>query len=156
MSDTPTDNAASRAGFLAQLASQLRAQDLYGRREARSDADILAAYVLDRAQRKRIPILGDPDPATLGRLETFYNAVGLAVERASGVMVSPIVKMHPEGFGRVVLTAGRLIVGNKFHRDVHRFGFDSLEALAAQGEALVSDAIALIERFPEVVHCEGA
>ena len=68
--------------------------------------------------------MGDPDPETLWRLELFYNAVGLAVERQTGVMVSPMMKMHHEGFGR-------LIVVNKHLRDVHRFGFPSLEKVGA-------------------------
>jgi probable nitrogen fixation protein len=94
--------------------------------------------------------MGDPDPETLWRLELFYNAVGLSVERATGIMVSPMMKMHHEGFGRLVLTAGRLVVINKHLRDVHRFGFDSLEKLVAEGEKLVAGAIAMIEKFPEV------
>ena len=81
----------------------------------------------------QLPIIGDPDPETLWRLELFYNAVGLVIERATGIMVSPMMKIHHEGFGRLVLTAGRLIVLNKQLRDVHRFGFDSLEKLAERG-----------------------
>ena len=65
-------------------------------------------------------------------------------------MVSPMMKMHHEGFGRMVLTAGRLVVINKHLRDVHRFGFESLEKLVAEGEKLVSEATAMIEKFPEV------
>ena len=29
--------------------------------------------------------MGDPDPETIWRLELFYNAVGLAIERVTGV-----------------------------------------------------------------------
>ncbi len=78
--------------------------------------------------------MGDPDPETLWRLELFYNAIGLAIERSLGIMVSPMMKMRHEGFGRMVLIGGRLIVVNKHLRDVHRFGFDSLEKLVAEGE----------------------
>jgi probable nitrogen fixation protein len=42
-----------------------------------------------------------------------------------------MTKMSHEGFGRTVLTTGRLIVVNRYLRDVHRFGFPSLEKLAA-------------------------
>jgi probable nitrogen fixation protein len=37
-------------------------------------------------------------------------------------MVTPMTKMSHEGFGRTVLTTGRLIVVNRHLRDVHRFG----------------------------------
>ena len=52
-------------------------------------------------------------------------------------MVSPMMKMSHEGFGRLVLMAGRLIVVNKQLRDVHRFGFLSLEKLAEEGAKYV-------------------
>jgi probable nitrogen fixation protein len=113
---------------------------------------LLEPFILSAEQRREIPLMGDPDPETLWRLELFYNAVGLAVERETGVMVSPMMKMHHEGFGRLVLTAGRLIVVNKHLRDVHRFGFPSLAKLADAGARLVADAVAMIREFPPVAH----
>lgn len=136
--------------FYRELVKQWRAQDSYGAWEKKSDTDLLAPYVLDKEQRRAIPIIGDPDPEILWRVELFYNAVGLATERASGVMVSPMMKMSHEGFGRMVLIAGRLIVVNKQLRDVHRFGFPSMEKLAEEGDKLVAGALEMIEKFPEV------
>jgi probable nitrogen fixation protein len=69
-------------------------------------------------------------------------------------MASSMMKMHHEGFGRLVLTAGRLIVVNKHLRDVHRFGFETLDKLAAEGEKLVAAAVGMIHRFPEVAKYE--
>jgi probable nitrogen fixation protein len=135
--------------FLKELIKQWRAQDMHGAWDKKSDLELIAPYIVTKEQRREIPIMGDPDPETLWRLELFYNAIGLAVERATGIMVSPMMKMHHEGFGRMVLLAGRLVVVNKHLRDVHRFGFDSLEKLAAEGDKLVSDACAMIERFPD-------
>ena len=136
--------------FVRELVKQWRAQDTYGSWEGKSDAQLLEPYVLDKEKRAAIPLMGDPDPETLWRLELFYNAVGLAVERATGIMVSPVMKMHHEGFGRMVLTAGRLVVVNKHLRDVHRFGFPTYEKLAAEGEKLVDSAVEMIRKFPEV------
>jgi probable nitrogen fixation protein len=137
--------------FVKELVKQLRAQDTYGTWEGKSDVTLLEPFVLDKEKRKNVPIIGDPDPETLWRVELFYNAVGLAIERRTGIMVSPLMKMHHEGFGRIVLTAGRLIVVNKQLRDVHRFGFASLERLAEEGEKLVAAGIEMIARFPDVV-----
>ena len=136
--------------FLQELVKQWRAQDTHGAWEGKSDHDLLEPYVLDREKRRQIPMMGDPDPETLWRLELFYNAVGLAVERTTGVMVSPMMKMHHEGFGRMILTAGRLIVVNKHLRDVHRFGFDSLERLGEEGDKLIAMATDMINKYPEV------
>jgi probable nitrogen fixation protein len=136
--------------FFRELVKQWRAQDSYGAWEKKSDTGLLAPYVLDKEQRRAIPIIGDPDPEILWRVELFYNAVGLATERASGVMVSPMMKMSHAGFGRMVLIAGRLVVVNKQLRDVHRFGFPSMEKLAEEGDKLVAGALEMIEKFPEV------
>lgn len=67
-------------------------------------------------------------------------------------MVTPMMKMHHEGFGRIVLIAGRLIVVNKQLRDVHRFGFLTLEKLAEEGDKLVNAGVEMIRKFPDVAN----
>jgi probable nitrogen fixation protein len=138
--------------FVRELLKVIRAQDTHGAWDGKDDRALLAPYVLSAQQRREIPIMGDPDPETLWRLELFYNAVGLAVERETGVMVSPMMKMHHEGFGRLVLTAGRLIVVNKHLRDVHRFGFPSLAKLEQTGAGLVAEAIGMVRSYPDVAN----
>ena len=135
--------------FLKELIKQWRAQDTHGAWDKKGDLDLIAPYIITREKRREIPIMGDPDPETLWRLELFYNAVGLTIERATGIMVSPIMKMHHEGFGRMVLTAGRLVVVNKHLRDVHRFGFETLVKLVEEGEKLVRAGVDMIGKFPE-------
>jgi probable nitrogen fixation protein len=136
--------------FIGELIKQIRAQDTHGSWEGKSDATLLKPYIITPEERRALPIMGDPDPETLWRLELFHNAVGLAIERATGCMVSPLMKMSHEGFGRLVLTAGRLIVVNRHLRDVHRFGYPSLARLAEAGRKLVDEGIGMIEKFKEV------
>lgn len=136
--------------FVQELIKVIRAQDMHGAWDGKNDMALLAPYILTPEQRREVPIIGDPDPETLWRLELFYNAIGLAVERASGVMVSPMMKMHHEGFGRLVLLAGRLVVVNKQLRDVHRFGFPSLAKLEQTGAKLVADALDMISAHEDV------
>jgi probable nitrogen fixation protein len=138
--------------FVRELIKQWRAQDMHGAWDGKSDLQLLDPYILDKERRREIPMLGDPDPETIWRLELFYNAVALAIERETGVMVTPLMKMHHEGFGRMILAAGRLIVVNKQLRDVHRFGFNSLEKLAEDGEKLVANGIDMIRAYPEVAN----
>ncbi len=47
-------------------------------------------------------------------------------------------------------TAGKLVVLSKHLRDVHRFGFETLEKLAAEGDKQVAAALATINTYPEV------
>jgi len=146
---TPATETALDSVFLKELVKQWRAQDTHGAWEGKSDLDLLEPYVIDKEKRKAMPLMGDPDPETLWRMELFYNAVGLVIERETGIMTSPLMKLHHEGFGRLVLTSGRLIVINKHLRDVHRFGFPTVEAIAAEGAKLVATAVEMIAKFPE-------
>lgn len=136
--------------FVKELIKQWRAQDMHGAWENKTDFDLIEPYIVDKAKRREIPLVGDPDPETIWRLELYYNAIGLTIERATGCMVSPMMKMSHEGFGRIILMAGRLIVVNKMLRDVHRFGFDTLEKLADEGDKAVNAGIDMINKFPDV------
>lgn len=136
--------------FMKELIKVWRAQDTHGTWETKGDLDLLAPYILDKEARRALPIIGDPDPETIWRMELFFNAISLSIERATGVMISPMLKMSHEGFGRMVLIGGRLIVVNKQLRDVHRFGFDSFEKLAAEGDKYVQSGVEMIEKFPDV------
>jgi probable nitrogen fixation protein len=136
--------------FIKELVKQWRAQDTHGAWEGKSDLELIGPYIVTKEMRRQIPIMDDPDPETLWRVELFYNAVGLAIERATGVMVAPMMKMHHEGFGRMILTAGRLIVVNKYLRDIHRFGFDTVEKLAEEGGKLIEIGAEMIEKYPDV------
>lgn len=146
------ETAPENSPFVKELITVWRAQDSHGTWENKSDLDLIAPYIVDKEARRALPIVGDPDPDTVWRLELFFNAVALAVERETRVMVSPMLKMHHEGFGRIVLIGGRLIVVNKQLRDVHRFGFDNLAKLAEQGEKYVREGAEMITRFPDVAN----
>lgn len=145
-------NAAVEAPFIKELIKVWRAQDTHGAWDGKSDLDLLEPYILDKEKRRALPIVGDPDPETIWRMELFFNAVSLSIERATGVMVTPMLKMHHEGFGRMVLIGGRLIVVNKQLRDVHRYGFDNLGKLADEGTKFVNAGVEMIEKFPEVAN----
>ena len=137
--------------FLPELSALIRAGDCCGLWEGKSDAHIMRGYVLSQAQRRAIPILGDPDPRVLRRLKTYYQAVGVAIGRRTGTIASPVIDLSDEGFGRVVLTAGRLVAVSRPLRDVHRFGFDDLDALDAAGAALVEEGATLIAAHPGLI-----
>ncbi|MDH6263271.1 NifX-associated nitrogen fixation protein [Bradyrhizobium sp. BR13661] len=145
-------DAAAGAPFVKELVSVWRAQDTHGAWEGKKDLELLEPYILDKEKRRALPIVGDPDPDTIWRMELFFNAVALSVEKATGVMISPMLKMHHEGFGRMVLIGGRLIVVNKQLRDVHRYGFDNLGKLAAEGDKYVAGAVEMIRKFPDVAN----
>lgn len=136
--------------FVKVLIGLIRAEDSYGAWEKRTDLDLLREFVVTKEQRRALPIVGDPDPDVTHRVEQFYRAVGLRIEQRTGLMASPTISLHHEGFGRLFITVGKLVALAKTLRDVHRFGFDSLKALSDEGEKAVDKALANIEQFPEV------
>lgn len=138
------------APFTQTLIRTLRAHDPSGIWDKLGDEKVLGPFIVTREQRRAMPIIDNPGPEVIGRLRAFYGSVGLAIEQQAGVMASPIMEVSSEGFGRVVLTAGRLVLLNKSLRDVHRFGFESLAALAAEGGRLVADGVAMINAHPDL------
>ncbi|TCO71198.1 NifX-associated nitrogen fixation protein [Rhodovulum euryhalinum] len=135
--------------FLKLLISVIRAEDSYGNWEGKADSDLLAEFIVTPEERRAIPIIGDPDPDLLWRVEKFYEAIALLLERRTGAMAAQMSRIHHEGFGRIVLISGRLVVLSKHVRDIHRFGFESFAALAEAGEALARDAADTVARFPD-------
>jgi probable nitrogen fixation protein len=138
------------SAFLQELVKQVRAQDTYGTWEGKSDATVLADFIVTKEQRKQMPIIGDPDPDIIWRIERFYNAVGLAIERRTGLIAGPMMKIGHEGFGRLLMTTGRLVVMSKTLRDVHRFGFETYIKLAEAGDKAITEAVSWIEKHPDV------
>ncbi|MBN9887941.1 NifX-associated nitrogen fixation protein [Salipiger abyssi] len=145
----PRGGAMVESDFLTQLAAVIRAEDSYGQWDDKSDADIMAEFIVTKEERREIPIIGDPDPDVMWRVGKFYDAVGLLIEKRSGCMASQMQKMSHEGFGRVVLIAGKLVVVSKHLRDIHRFGFVSWEKLAEAGDKLVASAVEAIDAYPD-------
>lgn len=145
-----TTNAAMATPFIEMLVRLIRAQDSYGAWEGKPDSDLIAPFLVSKEQRRAMPLMADPDPDVLARLDLFYNAVSLAIERETGLVASPMMKIHHEGFGRVLLTMGKLVVLSKHLRDVHRFGFETVEKLAAEGDKMVKQAVETFSTYPEV------
>ncbi|WP_138464806.1 NifX-associated nitrogen fixation protein [Poseidonocella sp. HB161398] len=147
--DGPRGGEMTGSPFLKQLAAVIRAEDSYGTWDDKSDAELMSEFIVTKEERREIPIIGDPDPDVMWRITKFYDAIGLLIEKQTGCMASQMQKMSHEGFGRIVLIAGKLCVVSKHLRDVHRFGFETYAKLGEAGEKITADAVAIIEKFPE-------
>ena len=133
-----------------QMIIQLRAMDSYGTYDTWTDEKVLAPVILTKEQRREIPVVGDPDETTISRLKAFYNAIATVIEQESGLMAVPMINLTHEGFGRAVISTGKLIVVDKTLRDVHRFGFLSMEKMTEEVEKIKSKALELINNHKEV------
>ena len=136
--------------FAKELVRQLRALDAYGSNDGWSDERVLEPLILTKERKAEIPVVGDPDEVTVAQVRAFYNAVAVQIEEITGKLTVPLIHLSHEGFGRALVSVGRLIVVDRTLRDVHRFGFPSLEKLEQDGRKVVERALDVIERYPEV------
>ncbi|MBW4566513.1 MAG: NifX-associated nitrogen fixation protein [Tolypothrix carrinoi HA7290-LM1] len=137
------------APFLKTLISQIRGQDSYGFYRSWSDELILKPFVVTKQKKREISLEGEVDPATQARIMVFFRAIAASIEKETNLISQVVVDLNHEGFGWVLVFSGRLLLVKRTLRDAHRFGFDSLEKLAEEGENLVAKGLELAKNFPE-------
>ena len=136
--------------FVKEMVRQMRALDSYGRYDGYSVEKLLAPLILTKERKAEIPLVGDPDETTIACVKAFYNAIAVLIEKECGLMAVSLIHLSHEGFGRVLITVGKLVALDRTLRDVHRFGFESLSKMKTESDKYLSVAIEVIGKFPEV------
>jgi probable nitrogen fixation protein len=136
--------------FVKEMARQMRALDTYGTYQGWSVEKILDPYVLTKERKATIPLIGDPDDETISRVKAFYNAIAVLIEKECRLLAVPLVHLTHEGFGRAIITVGKLVAVEKTLRDVHRFGFPSLSKMKDEADKMLGIALERIGQHPEV------
>ncbi|MDP2110018.1 MAG: NifX-associated nitrogen fixation protein [Thiobacillus sp.] len=136
--------------FIKEMVKQMRALDSYGTYDGWPVTRILAPYVLTKEQRREIPVIGDPDEQTLSRVKAFYNGIAALIEKECGLMAVPMMNITHEGFGRALITTGKLVVMDRTVRDVHRYGYESLAKMKDEADKLLAAALQIIGTHREV------
>lgn len=147
---TPISDELIKSPFLQAIVQQIRANDPYGTFRTWSDELLLKPFVVSKSQKREISVEGEVDPITKGRILAFYRAIAYRIEQETGALSQVVIDLSHEGFGWALIFSGRLLLVSRTLRDAQRFGFDSLEKLALEGEKLTETGIALANRFPEV------
>jgi len=146
----PEDDPILESDFAIEMVRQMRAIDSYGTYDDWSTAKILEPFVLTKEMKREIPIIGDPDEIILARVKAFYHGIATMIEKECGLMAVPMLNLSHEGFGRVIITVGKLLVMDKVLRDVHRFGFPSISKMKDEGDKLLSVALEIIGKHSDV------
>jgi probable nitrogen fixation protein len=136
--------------FLQELVRQIRAEDSYGFYRNWTDELMLKPFIVSREAKRKISVDGEVEANTKGRIQLFYRAIAALVEKETGLLSQIVIDLSHEGFGWALVFSGRLLLVTRTLRDAQRFGFDSFEKLAAEGEKLTQSGIDLAKRFPEV------
>ncbi|WP_370978141.1 NifX-associated nitrogen fixation protein [Agaribacterium sp. ZY112] len=135
--------------FQKYLLVQLRALGGFRVRDNWSDKQVLNMLILSKEERKALGVVADPDEACLNRLKAYYNAVAQCLEKELGLFATPLLHISSEGFGKALVTVGRLVVINKTLRDVHRFSFRTEAQLLTQSNSLINEALTVARSFPD-------
>ncbi len=138
--------------FLKELVLQVRAQDHYGVYRSWKDELVLANFVVTKEKKSQISVEGDVDSATQLRIICFYRAIAACIEKQTGKLCQVVIDLSHEGFGWAIVWTGKLMVLSRTLRDAQRFGYPSLEKLAAQGERLVESGVKAIQQFPDTAN----
>lgn len=136
--------------FIKEMLRQMRALDSYGQYDGQPVERVLAPLVLTKARKAEIPLLGDPDEITVAFVKAFYNAIAVLIEKECGLMAVSLIHLSHEGFGRVLITVGKLVVLDRTLRDVHRFGFASLSKMKDEADKILGVALERIGQYPAV------
>ena len=136
--------------FIKEMTRQMRALDTYGTYQGWTVEKILDPFVLTKERKAEIPLVGDPDDVTISRVKAFYNAIAVLIEKECKLLAVPLIHLTHEGFGRALITVGKLVAVDKTLRDVHRFGFTSLSKMKDEADKILSVAIERIGEHPAV------
>ncbi len=136
--------------FAVEMIRQMRAIDAYGTYDNWPAARILDPFVLTKEQKREIPVVGDPDEIVMTRVKAFYNAIAALIEKECGLMAVPTINLTHEGFGRALITVGKLVVMDKTLRDVHRFSFATLSKMKDEADKILSVALEIVGEYPKV------
>jgi probable nitrogen fixation protein len=144
------DDPVLQTDFGVEMVRQMRAIDPYGTYDNLSTAEILEPFILTKEQKRELPVIGDPDEILIARIKVFYNAISAMIEKECGLMATPLINLTHEGFGRALITVGKLVVMDRTLRDVHRFSFPSLGKMKDEADKILSVALALIGSHSDV------
>ncbi len=150
MSEIVAEEGLMSSDFIKEMNKQTRALDSYGSYDGWPVERVLKPYVVTREDRRMIPVVGDPDDVTIARVRAFYNAIAALLEKECGRMAGSLINISHEGFGRALITVGKLIVVDRTLRDVHRFGFESLSKMKDEADKILSVAVELVGKYPDV------
>ncbi len=136
--------------FAVEMVRQMRAVDAYGSYDNWPAARILDPFVLTKEQKREIPVVGDPDEIVMSRVKAFHNAIAALIEKECGLMAVPTINLTHEGFGRALITVGKLVVMDKTLRDVHRFSFPTLSKMKDEADKVLFVALEIVGEYPKV------
>lgn len=139
--------------ILKEVVNQVRNYDFYGAWAKKSDENILEQLFLSKPEKKSsVSLIGhcEVDPKAILKIHAYFKAIGVVLEKLSGLLTSVVINIDEEGNGIILIYAGRLILLNKVIRDANRFHFKSLEDMVSKAQRIIESSLELVDRYEQV------
>lgn len=136
--------------FRSSLVQIIDAYDMYGTyRNLTCDQKLARSFLLTPEDKKQMDSCGQISERLRTQINLFFQSIALNIERVTNKMVSCIVEMNAEGFGRAIIYTGNLILVNKAIRGTQQFAFTTIEKASKQGEKISEIAVKTLERYSQ-------
>ncbi len=72
----------------------------------------------------------------------------MLIEQERKLLAVPLLHLTHKGFGRALISVGKLLAVDRTLRDVHRFGFPSLSKMKDEADKILALALERIGQYP--------
>lgn len=122
------------------IAEKIRGNDSFNVYKRISDEDLIMK-VLTRKKRSLNDLYENISDDNVFAVKIFYESIAVMAERMLGVQVNCCFDISMEGFGKVLLYHEYYILFIKHLRNLHQFGFNSMESINRQGMEILEKCI---------------
>ncbi|MEK5165016.1 DUF269 domain-containing protein [Paenibacillus sp. FSL R5-0527] len=139
------------AAFNRTLSQMIDAYDYFGKVSGLSEEEKIARLLLFTPEEKQALSQDCTPNAKLRRqVEHVFQALAAALEAETGQLMQSMVEMNGEGFGRAIVSSGRLILVSVTLRAGLRFPFTSAAKLEKFALSQIREALDWLARHGEV------
>ncbi|WP_223070349.1 DUF269 domain-containing protein [Paenibacillus caui] len=146
-----TENKRLLQQFGRSLCQILDAYDYFGKGSALSGDEKIARLALfTKEEKQALGMDCTPSPKLRQQVENVFQALALTLEAETNCLVQSMVDMNSEGFGRAIVSSGRLILISTTLRAGLRFPFTSQAKLEKFALSSLREALGFAKCHDEV------
>lgn len=136
--------------FTKALVAQLRAIDTYNHWGRMSDDELIdKKYIKKKGQAGAAADCHIRDEQALFNIKMFFQTIATEFERETGELSNVMMEFSDEGFGRVVVIAGKVVIADKTIRDANNYGFKTREKLENEGTKMYQKALDNFNKYKQ-------
>lgn len=135
--------------FTKALVAQLRAIDTYNHWGRMSDEELIDKKYIKKKGSGATANCHIKDEQALFNIKMFFQTIATEFERETGELSNVMMEFSDEGFGRVVVIAGKIVIVDKSIRDANSYGFKTVEKLEIEGAKMYQKALDIYNKYKQ-------